>query len=125
MKPVPLNSATPGVLPHPTSRPSAGDPEQGAAGAVEARVARLLATSLHLDIPSVETDLFETGAIDSLAFVELLVGLEREFGVRVSVEDLEIDHFRTIRRITEFITSRNGHGPAAARDVPDPPNRAR
>jgi acyl carrier protein len=85
------------------------------AAAVETRIARILSASLHLDIPSVETDLFETGAIDSLAFVEFLLRLEREFGITVTVEDLEIDHFRTIRRIAQFVSGRDGKTPVDAR----------
>lgn len=81
---------------------------------VETRISHILAASLQRDVPSVETDLFETGAIDSLAFVELLLHLEREFGLKVTVEDLEIDHFRTIRRIAEFVTARDGKASAAA-----------
>lgn len=85
---------------------------------VETRIAHILSTSLHLDIPSAEMDLFETGAVDSLAFVELLLRLEQEFGISVSLEDLELDHFRTIRRIAQFIISRNGHAPAAGTEPP-------
>lgn len=73
--------------------------------AVEARIARILATSLHLDIPSPEIDLFETGAVDSLTFVELLLSLEREFDIRVSLEELELDRFRSIERIAEFVAT--------------------
>jgi acyl carrier protein len=85
------------------------------AGTVEARVARILSTSLHLDIASVETDLFETGRVDSLAFVELLMHLEQEFGIRVSVESLEVEHFRTIRRIAQFVLSQDAQTLAAQR----------
>jgi D-alanine--poly(phosphoribitol) ligase subunit 2 len=95
------------------------------AALVEARIAHILSTSLHLDIPSVEMDLFETGTVDSLAFVELLLHLEQEFGLRVSVEDLEIDHFRTIQRIAQFVVSQNGETPAAARrEGVEPPGHA-
>lgn len=75
-------------------------------GGVRERVARLLLDAMHLDVPSVDTDLFETGVLDSLAFVELLLQLEREFGVTTSVEDLEVDNFRSIARIAEFVTAR-------------------
>lgn len=78
------------------------------AASVEARIAEILATALHLDVPSVETDLFETGAVDSLGFVEFLLHLEREFGIKVSLDDLELDHFRTIRRIGQFVLDRDG-----------------
>jgi len=72
------------------------------------KVARLFTEKMSLDVPSEDTDLFQTGAMDSLAFVELLVQLEVEFGIRVSMEDLEIDNFRSTARIGEFIARHNG-----------------
>lgn len=85
------------------------------AAAVEARIAQIFARALHLEVPTADLDLFETGAIDSLAFVELLLHLEREFAITVSLEELELDHFRTIRRIAQYVTARNGVTPAASR----------
>ena len=41
--------------------------------ALRDRSPALFADALHLDVPSVDTDLFETGVLDSLAFVELLL----------------------------------------------------
>ena len=73
---------------------------------LEARIARFFQASLNVDVPSHDTDLFETGALDSLAFVELVLLLEREFGVATAVDDLEVDHFRTIGRIAEFVAER-------------------
>jgi D-alanine--poly(phosphoribitol) ligase subunit 2 len=75
---------------------------------LHARISRLLAGALNIDIPSVDMDLFETGVLDSLAFVELLLQLEREFGVVTSVADLEVENFRTIARIAEFVAGRAG-----------------
>jgi D-alanine--poly(phosphoribitol) ligase subunit 2 len=72
------------------------------------RVAAIFSGALHLDVPSFDTDLFETGVLDSLAFVELLLQLEREFGVTTSVDDLESDNFRSIDSIAEFVCSRTG-----------------
>ena len=71
-----------------------------------ARVTALFARDLKVEPPTPETDLFEVGALDSLAFVTLLTGLEREFGVRVPVEDLELEHFTSIGSIARFISSR-------------------
>ena len=81
---------------------------------LEARIVRILEAALHLDIPSAEMDLFASGALDSLAFVEFLLHLERECGITVPVEDLELDQFRTIRRIAQFVLARNGQTLAAA-----------
>lgn len=70
------------------------------------RVAGVFSSALHFDVPSFDTDLFDTGVLDSLAFVELLVQLEREFGVTTAVDDLEADNFRSISTIAAFIESR-------------------
>ena len=63
------------------------------------------ADEMSLQIPSVDTDLFDTGVLDSLAFEQLLLHLEREFGVTMSVDDLEMDHFRSIAQIAGFVAT--------------------
>lgn len=65
----------------------------------------LFRESLNVEVPSEHTDLLEEGLLDSLSLVELLVQLEEKFEVTVSIEDLEIDDFRSIRRITRFLES--------------------
>ena len=70
------------------------------------RIAGVFANALHLDVPASDTDLFETGILDSLAFVQLLVHLEEEFGVTTSVEDLELDNFRSVDSIAAFVAPR-------------------
>jgi D-alanine--poly(phosphoribitol) ligase subunit 2 len=70
------------------------------------QIASLLSATLNLDVPSVETDLFETGVLDSLAFVDLLLALEQRFGVTTSLDDLEVDNFRSIARIADFVIAR-------------------
>ena len=72
------------------------------------RVAAIFSGALHLDVPSYDTDLFETGVLDSLAFVELLLQLEREFGVTTSVDDLDVATFRSIVTIADFVHARVG-----------------
>lgn len=79
------------------------------------RIAAIFRGVLDREVPSVETDLFETGVLDSLAFVELLLQLEREYGVTTSVEDLDADNFRTIARIALFVGERT---PAHSRVLP-------
>lgn len=74
--------------------------------ALAARLARLFTDRLHTEVPAADTDLFETGILDSLRFVELLAALEEAFGIRVSVEDLEIDDFRSLSRIADFLAAK-------------------
>lgn len=75
-------------------------------GNLERQLTRLFAEKLNVEVPSVETDLIETGLVDSLTFVEFLAQLEEVFGIQVSLEELEIDRFRTISRIAAFITTK-------------------
>ena len=70
------------------------------------RIAAIFADALHLDVPACDTDLFDTGVLDSLAFVELLLQLERQFGVTTSVDDLELENFRSIVTIADFVRVR-------------------
>lgn len=75
---------------------------------LESQLVRLFAEKVNVEVPSVETDLIDTGLVDSLAFVEFLAQLEAGFGIQVSLEDLEIDRFRTISSIARFIATKNG-----------------
>lgn len=70
---------------------------------LEERLALTLAEVLHVDVPSRETDLIRTGRLDSVGLVDLLLRLERQYGVRVEMETLEIDQFRSLGSITAFV----------------------
>ena len=70
------------------------------------RIARVFSDVLSVDVPAADTDLFGTGVLDSLAFVELLVQLEREFGIKTSADDLEVENFQSIARIADFVITR-------------------
>jgi acyl carrier protein len=75
----------------------AGDP------GVSERVQQLFLETLNVQVPSQEADLIESGLIDSLALVELLFAIEREFSVNLPLDDLEIENFRSVNRISEVI----------------------
>ena len=70
---------------------------------------------LHIEIPGPDAELLESGLINSLAFVELLLILSDEFGVEADIADLDMDNFRSVRRIGEFISERQALGSAGAR----------
>jgi acyl carrier protein len=54
---------------------------------------------MNLDIPSPDTDLVDTGILESRAFAELLRRLDEVFGLSVALDDLRLDDFRTARAI--------------------------
>jgi len=73
---------------------------------LEARIARLFAERLEVEVPSPDLDLFQTGVVDSLLFVKLLAILEEQFGFRLAFDELEIDDFRTLRDIARFVAAK-------------------
>jgi acyl carrier protein len=44
--------------------------------------------------------------LDSLAVLELIVELERRFGINVTDEDVSADAFATLATLTEFVAER-------------------
>ena len=83
------------------------------------QICDLFETELDILIPDVKTDLIEEGLLDSLVFVDLIVGLESHFEIEIPVAELEFDQFRTVTGIAEFIESlgaedtAKNHGSAA------------
>jgi methoxymalonate biosynthesis acyl carrier protein len=73
------------------------------------QVAEIFSQKLHIDVPSRDSDLFESGVLDSLHLVELVFQLELQFHVRISLDELDLENFRSIERITVMLVSRNGH----------------
>jgi len=70
---------------------------------VTGQVERLFAEKLLLEVDSVDTDLLQTGTLDSVKIVELLLHVEECFGVSLPIERLEIDDFRSIQKIARLI----------------------
>lgn len=82
---------------------------------VTGRVRDLVELVLNASVPSDETDIVETGLLDSLALVELLVGIEREFDVQIDLESLDLENLRSVRTIAQTIcTARQGTGSTTA-----------
>jgi len=69
------------------------------------RLGALFVENLHIDAPPPDTDLFESGTIDSLQLVELLLQIERRFGVQIAVENIDLDNLRTLGRIARLVAA--------------------
>jgi len=67
------------------------------------KLAAIFLQHLNIEAPASDTDLLAAGIIDSLALVELLLRLEQTFGIQISVDDLELDNFRSIESIARFV----------------------
>ena len=52
---------------------------------------------------SPEQDIFAAGYVNSLFALQLIMFVEKTFGVRVEDEDLDIANFRSVRAIDQFV----------------------
>jgi acyl carrier protein len=69
------------------------------------RVERILRTELHLGVEHRDLNLVDAGLLDSLTFMDLIVCVEREFGITIGLEALAIDAVSSVTRIVDFVES--------------------
>jgi methoxymalonate biosynthesis acyl carrier protein len=65
-----------------------------------------------------EEDIFALGFVNSLLAMQLVAFVEKEFGVRVEDDDLDLDNFRSIQAISNLIARKTGAGAPAAPAAP-------
>lgn len=70
---------------------------------LQREIATIFVERFDTRIPSHDVDLLETGLVDSVKIVELVLELEQRFGVSLPFEELEIEDFRTVPRLAERI----------------------
>jgi len=75
---------------------------------IQTQLMLLFAERLNVQVPSEQTDLFESGILDSQKFVELLVEIERRFNRWIDGQDFEIENFRSVEKIANLILQRKG-----------------
>jgi acyl carrier protein len=63
----------------------------------------LLLEELHVEVPSVDTDLLESGALDSVQLVDLLLIVEQRFGLGVPLESIEPGRLRSLASLAELV----------------------
>lgn len=56
--------------------------------------------------PGMDDDFFALGLVDSLFALELVTFVERRYAFEVEVEDLDLDNFRTVSRLTGFVLAK-------------------
>ena len=65
----------------------------------------LLLDKLSIRVESAEMDLLHTGVLDSVAHVQLLLQLEKHFGLHLPMEALEVDSFLSVANMAELVAS--------------------
>jgi D-alanine--poly(phosphoribitol) ligase subunit 2 len=67
------------------------------------RLGALFAETFHIEPPAPDADLLESGVLDSFQLVELLLALERRFGLRVHIDRVELEDLRTLGSIARML----------------------
>ena len=73
---------------------------------IKTKIRQFLAGSFPDYDPPDDTDMVAEGFVNSLVATELVLFVEREFGIKVRNEDLDIDNFRSIDAIARLIDRR-------------------
>ena len=63
---------------------------------------------------NLEDDIFALGFVNSLLAMQLVAFVEKEFGVRVEDEDLDLDNFRSIQAISGLVDRKTAPKATAA-----------
>ena len=71
---------------------------------LQQQIIEIFSERFEIRLESEDVDLLESGLVDSVKIVELVLELEQRFGVSLPFEDLEIDDFRTVLRLAQRIS---------------------
>ena len=66
-------------------------------------IANLFAQQFELEAPRPDDDLLDSGLVDSVRIVELVLALENRFGVSLPFEEFEIDDFRSVASLAQCV----------------------
>ena len=67
----------------------------------------LFGEALHIEVPSPDTDLIDSGLLDSLQLVQLLLQIEERMGARIPLDEVELDDLRSVSRLAGLIAQRS------------------
>jgi acyl carrier protein len=71
---------------------------------LQSKIAAFFAHHLHTADIAPDLDVFGAGLVNSLFAVQIVLFVEKEFGLTVENEDLELDNFRSVNAIARFVT---------------------
>lgn len=77
---------------------------------IEDRMKRMIVERLFMRISPEQIDsnksLIDEYSVDSVSLLELVVGIEEEFGIAVGDDDFDVAHFETVNALVEFVNTR-------------------
>jgi methoxymalonate biosynthesis acyl carrier protein len=83
------------------------------AAEIKLKIRAFLSKYLRSHEPGDDEDIFALGLVNSLFAMQLVSFVEKEFGITVEQEDLEIENFSTINAIAALVERKAGAGAGA------------
>lgn len=79
-------------------------------GKLQRQVVDVFAARFATEPADLAGDLLDSGLVDSVRLVELVLELEQRFGISLPFDALDIDDFRTVDRIAALVARTMVHG---------------
>lgn len=92
-------------------------PETEGRDKVKQIISTFIINATNLSNLGEDDHLFETGVLNSLFAVQLMIFIEKTFRIEVGKDDLDIDNFKSIGSTTAFVLRKNGT-PSPKRALP-------
>ena len=70
---------------------------------VKETVRNFINNSINIDGLGEDENLFESGIVNSLFAVQLMTFVERNFGIEIGMEDLDVENFKSVSATAMFI----------------------
>lgn len=67
------------------------------------KISSIVCESLTIEKVDIDEDLIESGMLDSLALVQLMVALEESFNITIAPEELDIEDYRSVNSMAKMI----------------------
>jgi D-alanine--poly(phosphoribitol) ligase subunit 2 len=71
-----------------------------------AEIESILRDRLRVVVTDPEGDLLDSGLLDSLGLIDLLVAIETRFGIVIDLGDLDLEDIRTVSAIVNLVRIR-------------------
>lgn len=77
---------------------------------IESRLKQMIVERLFLKVApqDIQDDksLIDAYGVDSVSLLELVVGLEETFGIRVEDDDFSVEHFQSVAALAAFVRAK-------------------
>jgi acyl carrier protein len=83
-----------------------------ATAAIVRDLSALFRDKLFIEVPATDTDLIDSGLLDSLQLVQLLLYVEEDLGHRIPLDEIDLDDLRSLERLARVIAQSRQLTPA-------------